>query len=68
MNHPVIKELIYYAVVLAFLIAVLWVFSESECHKKAAMQGLICEYSFIGGCMVQINGHWVDYEKWRITQ
>lgn len=37
-----------------------------ECHTKAEKQGLECTWGIIQGCMVKIDGKWVDYDRFRI--
>lgn len=37
-----------------------------ECHTKAEKQGLECSWGIIQGCMVKIDGKWIDYDRLRI--
>lgn len=38
------------------------------CTAKAERQGYECEWGLFTGCMVKIDGKWVDYDKWRVTE
>lgn len=38
------------------------------CTAKAEIQGYECEWGLLTGCMVKIDGKWVDYDKWRVTE
>lgn len=44
--------------------ALLWPYY--ECHTKAEKQGLECSWGIIQGCMIKIDGKWVDYDRFRI--
>ena len=37
-----------------------------ECKSKALAQGLECDWGIVQGCMVKIDGKWVDYDRFRI--
>lgn len=43
-------------------------FSYTKCHSKAQMQGYECQWGPIQGCMVKVDGKWVDYDKWRVME
>lgn len=45
--------------------ALLWPYF--ECHTKAEKQGLECSWGIIQGCMMKIDGKWVDYDRIRIV-
>lgn len=36
------------------------------CRAKAEAQGLECEWGIFQGCMVKIDGKWIDYDRLRI--
>lgn len=38
---------------------------ERKCVATATKQGLTYDYSFWSGCMVKIDGKWIDYSKYR---
>lgn len=66
------KEYIAGTTILVLLIVALFVGVElikwSRCHTKAEMQGYECSWGPIQGCMVKIDGKWVDYDKWRVME
>ena len=39
-----------------------------ECSIKAEKQGLEYDFGLIQGCMVKIDGKWVDYDRFRIME
>lgn len=39
-----------------------------ECSSKAEKQGLEHDWGIIQGCMVKIEGKWIDYDKWRVME
>lgn len=36
------------------------------CHSKAKAQGLECQWGIMQGCMVKVDGKWIDYDRLRI--
>ena len=57
---------IFVAIVIAGIIAAVPFSDYMVCHSKAKAQGLECEWGFIQGCMVKIDGKWIDYDRLRI--
>lgn len=52
-------------IIVAIFVGVAGVSSYS-CHKRAAMQGLECDWGLFQGCMVKTsNGNWMDYDRLR---
>lgn len=39
-----------------------------SCSSKAEAQGLPYSYGPIKGCMVEVDGKWVDYDRLRIER
>jgi len=40
-----------------------------ECKTKAEKQELVYDFGFFQGCMIkQLNGKWIDYDKYRIME
>ncbi len=61
-------SLIDYLVTIAIfgIIAVVLLSPYFECHTKAEKQGMECSWGIIQGCMVKIDGKWIDYDRLRI--
>ena len=36
------------------------------CHSKAKAQDLECQWGILQGCMVNVDGKWIDYDRFRI--
>ncbi len=66
------KSVLFYLFVIAFslfvTIAVPLTLKWGQCTAKAKAQGLECQFGFFTGCMVKIDGRWVDYKKWRVVE
>ena len=43
-------------------------FSSYECHSKAEKQGYECSWGPVQGCMIKVDGKWIDYKKWRVMK
>ena len=54
--------------IIAICVFVLIVSQSYVCTAKAEKQGYECEWSLLEGCMVKVEGKWVDYDKWRIME
>ena len=63
-----IISLIVGAAILFFSVIALFTFKSYQCHTKAEMQGYECSWGPVQGCMVKVDGKWVDYDKWRIME
>lgn len=37
-------------------------------QPKASMQGFECSYSPLQGCMVKVDGNWIDYDRLRVIE
>lgn len=60
--------LFIYAAFFGVIFGGLLVASYVKCHAKASKQGLECSYMPLQGCMVKIDGKWIDYDRLRITE
>ena len=58
----------FYVVFLGVALGGYLVFDYNQCHTKAKMQGYECEWGPVQGCMVKVDGKWVDYDKWRVME
>lgn len=38
------------------------------CREKAAAQGLEHQWGPAKGCLIKVDGKWIDYDKWRIME
>ena len=61
-------EIIISAAIIIFILIGTVMFKSYECHTKAEMQGYECSWGIVQGCMVKVDGKWVDYDKWRIME
>lgn len=52
------------AVILLLACAIDWY----GCDSKAAAQGLEHQWGPFKGCLIKVDGKWIDYDKWRITE
>ena len=39
-----------------------------ECDSKATEQGLEHQWGPFKGCLIKVDGKWVDYDKWRVME
>lgn len=57
---------------MAFIVALFYFalvgFPTMQCQEKAELQGYDCKWSLVTGCMIKVDGNWVDYTKWRVTE
>lgn len=64
------KGFTFIEILVTLVIAVVCAFSLFSdyftCHSKAKAQGLECDWGFIQGCMVKVDGKWIDYDRLRI--
>jgi len=67
-NQKTCFTLFLYSFLLAVIFGGLCVIGYVKCHAKASKQGLECSYMPLQGCMVKIDGKWIDYERLRITE
>lgn len=43
--------------------------SESyTCDSKASEQGLEHQWGPFKGCLIKVEGRWIDYDKWRVME
>lgn len=60
--------LLFYAFIVVALLGGAIVFKYVSCHSKASKQGLECSYNPLQGCMVKIDGKWIDYNRLRVME
>lgn len=46
----------------------LWIVPSYECGAKAEKQGYEHSWGIVEGCMMKIDGKWIDYDKWRAME
>lgn len=39
-----------------------------QCHLKASKQEMECSYNPLQGCMVKVDGKWIDYNRLRVME
>lgn len=39
-----------------------------ECDAKASEQGLEHQWGPFKGCLIKVDGRWIDYDKWRVME
>lgn len=55
----------------AILVACLGIAGCTEryaCISKASVQGLEHQWGPFKGCLIKVDGRWIDYDKWRIME
>lgn len=57
-----------FCILVAILVASCIMLVSCECHTKAEKQGYECEWGMLEGCMIKVDGKWIDYDKWRIME
>ena len=66
------KDLVLYSLFIVIAIAILagttCTFRLASCHIKASKQELECSYNPLQGCMVKIDGKWIDYSSLRLIE
>lgn len=66
------KELVLYClfmvIAFAILAGVTCTIKFATCHFKASKQDLECSYIPLQGCMVKIDGKWIDYDRLRLIE
>lgn len=57
---------------MAFIVALFYFalvgFPTMQCQEKAEMQGYGYKWDLFTGCMINVDGKWMDYEKWRLMK
>lgn len=61
-------EIIFFVIFMAIIISGGTILSFIECHAKASKQNMECSYFPMQGCMVKINGQWIDYDRLRVME
>ena len=56
------------AVIIILLIAAGVFFTEAQCKAKAEKMGFECDWGFIQGCMIKVNGKWMSMESYRVIE
>lgn len=69
MNDEGCVTIVFYAVLLALIIAGVQAVNYYKCHSRASMQGYECSWGPFQGCMVKYkDGTWIDYDRLRIME
>lgn len=42
-------------------------YENAECKSKAKKQGFECSWGVLQGCQIKVDGRWVEYSKYRVT-
>ena len=53
--------------VIGFILFLSYLGCAAQCSSKAQFQGLQYDYGIMTGCMVKVDGKWMDYERLRYT-
>lgn len=67
-NEETLVVLFLYALLFAAIIGGLCLFKYVSCHSKASMQEMECSYNPLQGCMVKVDGKWIDYDRLRVME
>lgn len=51
-------------IIVLFIISIVGI-DYNKCKTKAELQEMEYNYSVMGGCMVKIDGKWIDYNRLR---
>lgn len=66
MNDENIVTVIMVAFI-CFILYLSYLGCAAQCSSKAQFQGLQYDYGIMTGCMVKVDGKWIDYERLRYT-
>lgn len=53
---------------LAACLGIGWGSNWYTCDSKASVQGLEHQWGPFKGCLIKVDGRWIDYDKWRIME
>lgn len=59
---------LFTVIAIAIVAGMTCTFKLASCHIKASKQELECSYNPLQGCMVKINGKWIDYSRLRLIE
>lgn len=68
MNSNDVFDGIIVAVLLALCLRIDWCSDWYTCESKAMEQGLENRWGPFKGCLIKVDGKWVDYDKWRVME
>ncbi len=60
--------ILMYASFFALVLGILCAANFISCHVKSSKQDLECSYFPLQGCMVKIDGKWIDYDRLRVME
>ena len=61
-------ELFLYALLISLIIGGTCIIRGVQCHLKASKQEMECSYKPLQGCMVKVDGKWIDYNRLRVME
>lgn len=67
-NNDGIIGIILLVLVLALCLGIDWCDDWYSCESKAAEQGLENQWGPFKGCLIKVDGKWIDYDKWRVME
>ena len=60
--------LLLYVLLIAAIFGGACIFKCVSCHLKASKQEMECSYNPLQGCMVKVDGKWIDYDRLRVME
>lgn len=67
-KFEIILNCLALVVAIAVMTGAVCAFKFASCHFKASKQELECSYNPLQGCMVKIDGKWIDYDRLRVME
>lgn len=67
-NKDSFAIILMYASFFALVLGILCAANFISCHVKSSKQDLECSYIPLQGCMVKIDGKWIDYDRLRLIE
>lgn len=46
----------------------LYKYPQFLCEQTTELSGYECTWDFFAGCQINVKGHWIPYEKWRVVE
>lgn len=56
------------AVIIILLMASGVFLPKVQCKAKAEKMGFECDWGFVQGCMIKVNGKWMSMESYRVIE
>lgn len=67
-NKDFFVRILMHASLFALALGIVCAANFISCHVKSSKQDLECSYIPLQGCMVKIDGKWIDYSRLRIME